>query len=144
MHTVCTDGDIRLTASFWTTEFYIDGIVEVCFNNTWGTVCDHNWDNTDSIVVCNQLGYYGMLSDLCTCTCTCTYNTYMYVSITFADGAIAYVGSRYGPGTGPIQMDYVDCVGNETSLIFCPHNSSTNMSSCNSHLHDAGVSCYNG
>ena len=34
-----------------------DGTVEICLNETWGTVCSNNWDQIDSTVVCKQLGY---------------------------------------------------------------------------------------
>ena len=49
----CTTGVVRLTGSSYTYE----GRVEICVNNTWGTVCDDGFDSSDARVVCRQLGY---------------------------------------------------------------------------------------
>ena len=31
--------------------------MEICIGGVWGTVCHHNWDSTDALVVCRQLGF---------------------------------------------------------------------------------------
>jgi len=49
----CTDGDIRLQDG----QNLLEGRVELCNNNQWGTVCDNLWDSNDADVVCKQLGF---------------------------------------------------------------------------------------
>ena len=34
-----------------------EGRVEICRNNSWGTVCHNGWTIEDARVVCRQLGY---------------------------------------------------------------------------------------
>ena len=53
INTACSDWDLRLVGGANNTE----GRLEVCFDQTWGTVCDDFWGNVDAGVVCYQLGF---------------------------------------------------------------------------------------
>jgi hypothetical protein len=52
---VCTTGDIRLVGG----SNPLEGRVEVCFFNQWGTVCDSMWGTEEAEVACQQLGFAG-------------------------------------------------------------------------------------
>ena len=51
----CMNGAVRLQGS----RLKYQGRVEVCWNETWGTVCDFFWSSSDAKVVCKQLGFSG-------------------------------------------------------------------------------------
>ena len=49
----------------------------------------------------------------------------------------AYLSAFFGQGYGPVLLDYVNCNGDETSLLNCEH---LNQTQCD-HDSDAGVDC---
>ena len=49
----CHSGDVRLAGS----SDPLRGRVEVCVNETWGTICEEFWDTNDTSVLCRQLGF---------------------------------------------------------------------------------------
>lgn len=89
------------------------GRVEVFYNNEWGTVCDDNWDLSDAMVVCRQLGCGVAVS--------------------------APSSARFGWGAGPIWLDDVSCTGEETNLDNCQAKT-RGIHNCH-HGEDAGVVC---
>ena len=49
----CSRGAIRLQGGTNS----MNGRVEVCNNNIWGTVCDDLWGAADAQIACRQLGF---------------------------------------------------------------------------------------
>ena len=68
------------------------GRLEVFYGGAWGTVCDHSWNDVDSEVACKELGFTG-----------------------------GVFTRKFGPGSGQIWLDRVQCRGTELSLFECPH-----------------------
>ena len=79
----------------------------------WGTICDDNWDIQDATVVCHELGYPYVVG--------------------------APRNAHYGEGTGPILLDNVVCLGNESEIFACMHNGIGNHDCF--HREDASVEC---
>lgn len=52
------------------------------------------------------------------------------------------IKSRFGPGKGPIWLDQVKCIGNETSIDDCVHWQ-WGEHNC-AHTEDVGLRCYDG
>ena len=48
----CRDGSLRLVGG---RESGIDGRLEVCLNDQWGTVCGKNWNDMNTKIACRQL-----------------------------------------------------------------------------------------
>ena len=49
----CSDGAVRLVNG----SSVLEGRVEVCINNAWGTVCDTTFSEDEADVICSQTGF---------------------------------------------------------------------------------------
>nr|XP_054772376.1 deleted in malignant brain tumors 1 protein-like [Lytechinus pictus] len=90
-----------------------EGRVEVLYSGTWGTVCDDKWDLEDSDVVCRMLGFARAENFSCC--------------------------AGFGPGSGPILLEDVECEGTESNIGHC-RRSAYEIHNCD-HSEDVGVSC---
>lgn len=104
-----TDGAVRLVGADGPWE----GRVEIYVGGSWGTVCDDNWTELNTQVVCRQLGFRGMV-----------------------EGSPEGV---YEEGHGLILLDEVQCKGLESSLLACSH-SALGRHDC-THSEDVTVRC---
>uniref|UniRef100_A0A1X7U110 Deleted in malignant brain tumors 1 protein n=1 Tax=Amphimedon queenslandica TaxID=400682 RepID=A0A1X7U110_AMPQE len=108
----CNEGDVQLQGDRRYNSF---GRVEVCNGDTWGTICDDYWDNSDASVICKQLGF----------------SPY---------GAIAKT-SFYSENHLPHIIFNMSCNGDEESIFNCSYSAEVPTgSNCHS-TEDASVIC---
>ena len=110
----CTDWDIRLVGG----SEPLQGRVEVCYMNQWGTICGHGSSvPTLANVICRQLGY-------------------SYYNPT------VYYNSYFGRGSGGIYLytPTLFCTGNESRLQDCYHTP-LGYHLCLDHSADIGLQC---
>ena len=87
-----------------------EGRLEVYYNNSWGRVCNDGWSNTEATIVCKQL-----IGNI--------YTGYK---------------ANFGPGSGAIVLNKVDCNSSQSSIFDCRHNGFGNHD-CSRGI--AGVRC---
>ena len=73
------------------------------------------------------------------CTTHTRTHTHTHTHTHTLSGAVGLRKAFFDEGTGPILLDNVHCVGNERSLLSCPHNG-IGRHNC-IHLEDASVIC---
>ena len=136
LYIACTYGEIRLASGPTSNQ----GRVELCINETWGTVCDDELDNDIARVVCRQLGYItdGKLISFCTIIALFFFLCLSYYILCFV-GARYFSRAHYGSGTGNIFLDQVECSGCENDLLACSYSPIGNHNCY--HTEDIGVSC---
>ena len=73
---------------------------------------------------------------------------YVYGLLDFTVGAVGYLNSRYGWGTGPVYLDDVRCRGSEKSILDCSTGNRLYFGdvnpACKNHATDASVYCPTG
>ncbi|RDD36431.1 Deleted in malignant brain tumors 1 protein, partial [Trichoplax sp. H2] len=93
---------------------YSYGLVEVKYNDIWGTICQNGFTMVSANIICKQLGF-------------------LRGATTF------YGGALYGQGNGTIWLANVNCTGNETNIASCPH-SYWGINDC-THSEDISIVC---
>ena len=91
-----------------------EGVVQVFYNNTWGWVCDEQWDKQNADVVCRELG--------------------------LTNSSATQIVAANNQEHGTIWTNNVHCVGNESSLFSCPHDEWKLNGSCGNNQR-AGLVC---
>ena len=61
----CSDGSLRLKSG----TSALNGRVELCLNNAWGTICDLGFSTDAATVICRQLGFANTSKQEGVCLC---------------------------------------------------------------------------
>ena len=123
----------------------MQGRVELCNNNQWGTVCDNSWGNPDAQVVCAQLGYSRSGKKASQTSEISYFNIPVRTCVALVSTKLCFTGASgqccaaYGQGSGSILLADAQCIGNESRLLDCSYVSIGSFNCI--HGEDAGVTC---
>ncbi len=126
----CQEGEVRLANG--TTRF--NGRVELCQNETWGTICQDGFEFNEAKVICRQLGFSVLSTPLKKIMYFLYLNKIFYIDPTVQTGP----AFTYPLATGPIYLDNIDCTGTEPRVLSCQYD--THVADC-THMTDVGIDC---
>ena len=132
----CQSGDVRLVGGATN----VSGVVQVCKNNAWGTMCSSYLSINSGIVICRQLGYQdgnGWLNN--------TNEDYLhgiYSHLTGRVGSLSSISiSSQVTDLGPLLPLHPTCSGSEERLSECSTAIGVSQYSCYRYNY-AAVSCF--
>jgi deleted-in-malignant-brain-tumors protein 1 len=157
--TACNDGAVRLVGGV----NELEGNVEICYNNLWGSVCHRSWGTSDADVVCKQLGYqskgsksltYGYFGDAInplisslSCSSSYTYNSLLSCSYDVVN-TLSYCGDSSAAGVVCVDLCEEGSIRLSGSTIqfagrveICIENTWTTLCDQTWDLIDAQVAC---
>ena len=125
---ICVTGDVRLVGG----SNPLEGRLEICYYNQWGTICSSNMTPQVAQVACRQLGYAGSVLH----TCVIFVNFVDIICILLAGTTPLFANTTFGQGDGPIVTN-VACNGTEVQLMDCLFNITHNCV----HEYDMALRC---
>ena len=115
----CSTGDIRIAVNSTNiTSGSLEGRLEVCINNAWGTVCNERFGSEDAAVACFGVAGFSRQE------------------------ASVLPGGPAVSGDGPIFLSDLNCDGSERTLLECRRqdNQPLGLQTCD-HTSDVSISC---
>ena len=112
--------------------------MEVCYNGTFGPVCDEGWSDSDAAVVCSYFGYSPPYYREFIYLSLCYSYHWLKTTVTEATG-----GSVFGLSDETPVLQNLMCNGSEYTLTDCPGYDLNNVTGdyCLSGDYQAGVRC---
>ena len=154
----CSDGDVRLQDGMSDLATGVmEGRLEICINEAWGSVCIDHFGSAEAAVVCSSFNLTGrgeghssiiMYQDIQLLRLLARILPYLLVFITaivvmlyLSIGAeVLLAGDQGFPGSGPIFLTTLGCLGDEASLLECYSFFPTGIHSCD-HSRDVWIKC---
>ena len=107
-----------------------EGLLEVCRDGRWGTVCDDLWGIRETLVACRQQGYTSG-------TCFHLLTIIIIIGTRLSSIGIGEFVTPYASSSQDIFLDNVFCNGSESNLLECEHS---DISDC-FHTEDVHLNC---